>query len=61
MILFETKHFKVFTLKINGVKFFFISKNVENSGFLFVYKNRVEAIKQCCNLEYGYQEGTLIL
>lgn len=61
MTIYTNEFFKVFKMKINGMTYYFVARNVENSGFMFTYTDRMPAIEQCKILQYSVENGTLIL
>lgn len=61
MTIFANEFFKVFKMKINGMIYYFVARNVEKSGFMFTYTDRMSAIEQCKILQYSVENGTLIL
>ena len=61
MTIYETNLFKVFRMKVNGVFYFFVGKNIEMSGYLFVYPDRQSAIKCADDLTAEANNGALII
>lgn len=61
MTVYETTHFRVFRMKINGRFYFFVARNVEQSGFIFTYTDIMSAITQCNMMQSSVENGTLIL
>ena len=61
MTIFVSEFFKVFKLNVNGMIYYFVARNVENSGYIFAYTDKMSAIEQCKRLQLGVEDGTLIL
>ena len=61
MTVYSTEHFKVFRMRINGVTYYFVGKNEENSGYIFAFVVKKVAIAHCNRMERELKNNTLIM